>query len=183
MSCLTGWKLRNLNKFFQAGVRVDLKDLPALLGRIRDAAANAVTPAATAMASGFQDRVTRVTLRETFHPPGEFYKQVPGHPPAYASGSLARSIFMTPAHGSIRASASVGTTLKYAAIQEWGGWTEPRTHKFMHWRNPMPWWKKRVVIPEHPYFRPTTEAMIRDGSLTRLAMDAFYKEVRPYLGS
>lgn len=159
---------------------IPLRDLPAYLKALQNAAANASTPAANAMASGFQDRVQNVTLKKAAHPPFTFYKATPGQPPAYASGRLARSIVMTPAHGTIRSSATVGTHLVYSAIQEWGGWTEPRRALYMHWRNPRPWWKKHVDIPEHPYMRPTVEAMIRDGTLTRLAADAFYKRVRTY---
>jgi phage gpG-like protein len=158
---------------------MDLKALPAYLETLQKAAASAAAPAANAMAHGVQDRIVNVTLRETAHPPYTFYRATRGRPPAYASGNLARSVVMTSAYGAIRATASVGSHLVYSAIQEWGGWTEPNNSPFMHWRNPRPWWMKRVTIPEHPYFRPSVEACIRDGSLTRSAMDAFYARVSP----
>ncbi len=158
---------------------MDLNDLPAYLKRLQDVAAFAVVPAANAMAAGVQDRMANVTLRETVHPPYTFFRAVRGRPPAYASGNLAKSIVVTPAYGGVRASASVGSHLNYSALQEFGGLTMPNNSRYMHWRNPRPWWMKRVTVPEHPYFAPTVSAMIVDGSLTRLAMDAFYRRVSP----
>jgi len=157
---------------------MDLGDLPAYLKALRDAAATAVVPAADSMAKGVRDRIANVTLRETVHPPYTFWKAVMGRPPAYASGNLARSVVVTPAFGSVRASASVGSHLNYSAIQEWGGWTTPNNGPYMHWRNDRgPWWRKRVTIPEHPYFAPTVAQCAADGSLRRWAMDAFYDRV------
>lgn len=160
---------------------MNLRDLPGYLKILQQAAANAAAPVANSMAEGVQDRIVNVTLRETAHAPYTFFRAVQGRPPAYASGNLARSIVATPAFGSIRATAGVGASAKYAAIQEFGGYTIPNNSRYMHWRNPRPWWKKRVVIPEHPYFRPTVEQMIRDGSLSRLAADAFYDRIAPWL--
>lgn len=155
---------------------MDLQGLVAYLENLKTVATTAANPAANAMAQGTQNRI-QATLRETSHPPYTFWKATMGRPPAYATGNLAKSIVYTPAFGGVRATASVGATIKYAAIQEIGGWTRPNNSRYMHWRNPRPWWKKHVTIPEHPYFRPTVEAMIRDGSLSRLAADAFYARI------
>lgn len=161
-----------------------LDELPGYLRALQDAAAHAVVPAADAMAGGFGSRVSNATLKRVIHGPGVFYKAIPGQPPATASGNLAGSVRANPARFTAigpayaRASAMVGAYARYAAIQEWGGWTEPRRHKYMHWVNSAgPWWKKHVDIPQHPYFRPTVEAMIRDGSLSRLAASAFYRDI------
>jgi phage gpG-like protein len=159
---------------------MNLDDLPAYLKALQDAAATAVVPAANAMAGQVQDRV-QALLRETSHPPFTFFKAVAGRPPAYASGNLSRSVTLTPAYGAVRASAGVGSHLRYSALQEFGGWTEPNNGPWMHWRNPRPWWMKRVVVPEHPYFRPAVEQCVSDGSLTRVSMDAFYDRIRPFL--
>lgn len=157
-----------------------LDELPAYLASLQKAAEGAIAPAATGMATAVRHRIQNDTLKETTHPPYTFYHAVPGRPPAYASGNLAKSIIMTPAYGGVSATATVGATAVYAAIQEWGGWTAPRTHLYMHWRNPRPWWRKRVIIPEHPYFRPTVESMIRDGSLQRAAYVPFWNRVAPF---
>jgi phage gpG-like protein len=158
---------------------VDLGDLPAYLKALQDAAGAAAAPVADAMADRVQERVQGL-LRQVTHPPYTFWKAVADRPPAYATGNLAKSIVTTPAFGAVRATASVGSHLRYSAIQEWGGWTEPNNGPYMHWRNPRPWWKKRVTIPEHPYFRPAVEQCIRDGSLTRVSMDVFYDRVSPF---
>lgn len=159
---------------------MNLEDLPAYLEALQKTAASAAAPAANGMAQAVKSRIQNNTLRQTAHAPYTFYHAVAGRPPAYASGALAASIIMTPASGAVTATASVGATARYAAIQEWGGWTAPRTHLYMHWRNPRPWWRKRVVIPEHPFFRPTVASMIRDGSLSRAAYVPFWNRVAPF---
>ena len=159
---------------------MDLGDLPAYLKALQDAAASAVAPAATAMAEQVQTRVQSL-LRETSHPPYTFFRAVAGRPPAYASGNLAKSVVTTPAYGAVRATAGVGSHLRYSALQEFGGSTWPNNSPWMHWRNPRPWWMKRVTVPEHPYMRPAVEQCIDDGSLTRVSMDAFYDRIRPFL--
>ena len=157
-----------------------VSELSGYLRGFKNRVASAAGPSATEMANAVKDRMVSVTLRESVHAPDTFYKAVAGRPPAYATGRLASSVFVMPSSGMIRAKANVGVSAKYAAIQEWGGWTEPNTSEFMHWHNPRPWYRKRVVIPEHPYFRPTVDAMIRDGSLSKKAADAFYDRVRVF---
>jgi phage gpG-like protein len=161
---------------------VDTAALPAYLRALHDVAAGAVAPAATAMAKEFRGRVANVTLKETAHPPGQFWKAFDGRPPAYASGNLARSIKVTPAAGTtVRARAFVGAYANYAGIQERGGFTWPRNSAYMHWVNSQgPWWKKRVFIPAHPFFEPTVRDMTWDGSLSRAAGAAFYWEIRTF---
>ena len=156
----------------------------ALFKAIRDQAATAAPPAVNRMTETFKDAVGR-TLRLATGPAmpagpdhdirfGVFYKAVPGQPPVHRTGNLADSVFRTPASGGITASALVGATAEYAALQEWGGWTEPRGPKPMAWHNTRGWWKKwHVDIPEHPYFRPTVDRTVADGSLGRAARDAF----------
>lgn len=160
---------------------MDLAALPAYLKGLQKAAGDAMVPAANAMGSTVKDRIQNVTLKQTAHAPGMFYKAAAGRPPAYASGNLSRSIMMVPASTSIRATAMVGATAVYAALQEFGGRTWPSRYRFMHWVNTGgPWWKKEVYVPEHPYFRPTVEELIRNGDLTREAQSAFWTRVQPY---
>ncbi len=151
-----------------------ISDLPDYLRSLRDAVAKAINPADGAMAEAFRDRVVNVTLRETVHAPGEFWKAAPHRPPAYASGGLARSVILT----RDGRKASVGVYARYAALQEFGGVTWPSNHRYMHWVNTGgAWYKERVRVPEHPYFRPTLDAMVRDGMLSRSAADAFYDRI------
>lgn len=148
-----------------------------LLGTVADSASDV----ANAMASTFSDRVRNATLKETAHPVGEFYKAPAGRPPAYVTGNLARSIIRTPAFGGIRATGTVGAFARYAAIQEFGGFTWG-DHGFMHWRNSAgEWFMRTVYVPEHPYMRPTLEAVIRDGSLVGSAIDAFMVHMSPVI--
>lgn len=161
---------------------MDPSALPGFLNGLKGQVATAAVPAADAMAETFQNRVQNFTLRQSTHPPGMFWKATEGRPPAYASGNLARSIVRTPAHGGIRASAMVGATAVYAALQEFGGDTWPSRGSYMHWTNTRgPWWMKLVTVPEHPYMRPTVEQTIRDGSLTRSAISAFEKRMSPLI--
>lgn len=161
---------------------MDPAALPGFLQGLKASVATAAAPAADAMAETFERRVQNFTLRQTMHPPGMFWRAVEGRPPAYASGNLARSFVRTPASGLVRATAMVGNTAVYAWVQEWGADTWPSHGKYMHWRNTRgPWWMKRVTVPEHPYFRPTVEQTIRDGSLSRSAASAFQRRLSPYL--
>lgn len=159
---------------------MDLQTLATYLEALKGTAAQAASPAATAMAEGFRHEVADVTLRQATHAPHTFYRAPVGRPPAYASGNLAKSIRVTRAYGAVRATAMTGAYARYAAIQEWGGWTEPRRGRYMHWRNPRAWWRKHVDIPEHPYFRPTRDRMIATGALSRDARDAFWARISPY---
>lgn len=134
------------------------------------------------MADIFRAQVQNVELKDEFHPPGMFWRQVINHPPAYASGALNRSVLPTYAVAGTDASASVGAYAKYAAIQEEGGdtWSN-RPGDFMHWINTGgEWYMRRVTVPPHPYFRPALEKVIRDGSLRRSALSAFSARVMPY---
>lgn len=152
--------------------------LRGLKGKVADAAG----PIATAMADTFQRRVTTVELKQQFHSPGMFWRQARGHPPAFASGALERSVkrgrtIVTGVH----AEASVGAYARYAAIQEFGGDTWGN-RGMMHWVNTGgSWYMRRVHIPEHPYFRPALEAVIRDGSLQRSAVSSFMAHMSPYV--
>ena len=139
---------------------------------------------ANAMAEYLADRVANDTLRRTHHSPGAYHRAAPGAPPAYASGNLARSMFTTPAPASrgLRASALVGNNAKYAKLQEYGGCVlKPTSGRAMHWKDSAgSWYHARLPLtgefPAHPFLEPTVQEAIDDGSLTRVAIDAF----RPY---
>lgn len=154
--------------------------LAGLKGKVADAAG----PVATAMAQTFQRRVTTVELQQEFHPPGMFWRQAVGHPPAYASGALARSVRVgaTVAAGG-HATSEVGAYARYAAIQEFGGETwSNRPGGFMHWINTGgSWYFRRVHIPQHPYFRPALVAVVTDGSLQRSAVSVFMAHMSAYI--
>lgn len=163
---------------------MDIRDLPEYLRLLQRAAGAAMQPVDDAMASAFAERVRNETLRETSHAPGLFWRAQRGRPPAYAAGNLARSVRAQKAvqTGPAYAHASVGAWAIYAGVQEFGkkGITPVRSD-YMHWVNSRgPWWKKRVTVPEHPYFRPTVEAMIRDGSFSRLASSSFWTRISYY---
>lgn len=164
---------------------MDLQDEASYLEYLQRLVASAAAGEVNGMAKTFQDRVKNVTLKRIMHPPNMYWEAPEGEPPAYASGNLARSILMkssynTPSNVLGEAQASVYATAIYAALQEWGGSTWPNRGQYMHWRNTRgPWWKKLVDVPEHPYMRPTLEAVIRDGSLQRSAIDAFVKATAP----
>ncbi len=123
----------------------------AFFEAIKAQVSTAAPPAVDGMTETFEDAVGR-TLRLSAHAPmpagpphsipfGIFHKATPGAPPAYATGDLARSVIRTPASGGITASALVGATAIYAALQEWGGSTWPSRSGYMHWQNTAgAWW-------------------------------------------
>jgi hypothetical protein len=160
---------------------VDFADLPAYLEGLKKTVSDSMPAAANAMASAFKYQVQNVTLNQVQHGPGMFWKAAPQRPPARVTGFLASSMFLTPASVGSGASALVGITAKYAWIQEDGGDTWPNNGTYMHWKNTRgPWWKKRVHIPAHPYWRTTRDRMIRNGDLSREAYQAFWVRVLPY---
>lgn len=133
---------------------------------------------AKTMADTFTKRVRNDTLKQSFHPPGAFYRAPIGRPPAYASGALSRSVRASAAVGGATfAYANVNVYSQYGALQEWGGFTWGN-HGLMRWTNDAgKWFMNDVRIPEHPYMRPTLEAVIRDGSLQRSAIDSFLRNI------
>lgn len=162
---------------------MDIHDLPAYLENLKDAAGRAMPEAAGRMAESFEKRMKDDTLMETVHSKGMFWRATAGRPPAYAGGGLRGSVYATPgsSYTSSRASASVGATAVYAALQEWGGRTWPNRGRYMKWTNTGGTWRKRIVtVPEHPYFRTTRDRMVADGSLTRAASYAFMIHTWPY---
>jgi hypothetical protein len=139
--------------------------------------------AANAMAEYIADRTATDTLRRTTHAPGAYYKARPGAPPAYASGSLAKGMYWTPAAASsgLRATAYAGNSAHHASLQEFGGCVlKPTSGKTMTWKDTgrdTPWRHKRLPVdgefPAHPFLSTTVEEAIADGSLTQVAIKAF----------
>ena len=136
---------------------------------------------ANAMAEYIADRVAYDTLQRTTHAPGAYHKAAPGAPPASASGRLAKSMFTTsaPASRGLRATAMVGNNAKYAKLLEHGGCVlKPTSGKVMHWTDSGgSWYHPRLPatgeFPAHPFLEPTIQEAIDDGSLQRVAIEAF----------
>jgi hypothetical protein len=79
------------------------------------------------------------------------------------------------AHGGMRTSAMVGNSSDYGRILEFGCVITPVSGlKFMHWKDSGgSWYHTMLVVQPHPYLAPSTEDVIRDGSLQDAAIDAF----------
>jgi hypothetical protein len=139
--------------------------------------------AANAMARYIADRVVNDTLQQTTHAPGAYHRARPGAPPASASGSLAKGMYVRPASGEIRASAYVGNDARHAKILEFGGCVlQPTGGKTMKWKDTgrdTHWHHARLPVdgpfPEHPFLGPTTDEAIDDGTLRQIAIDEFRK--------
>lgn len=131
---------------------------------------------ATRMAEYIAWRTSQITLRRTFHAPGEWYGGRPGEPPAYSSGALSESMYFVPAHDGLRTTALVRTDLPYSRILEFGCVVTPKDGKFMHWVDSRgSWYHPLLVVPPHPYLSTTTEESILDGSLQEEAIREFRK--------
>ena len=136
---------------------------------------------ANAMAEHLADRIANDMLRRTVHSPGAYYKARPGAPPASASGTLAKSTFWTPSAASagMRATAYVGNSARHAKLLEFGGCVlKPTSGKVMHWADSGgSWYHARLPaqgeFPAHPFIQPAVQEAIDDGSLTRVAIEAF----------
>jgi len=171
------------------------EELPGFLRALQERAAHSAPPVVMAMADAYRDRV-KVNLHRYEH--AEFTKtpSPPGGFPAKIGGELAASVTaaLGPSSGT-DAHASVAPHTIYARLQELGGEVHARRRRFLMWKTDYPtsataFWKsereggglflnfaKHVTIPRRPYMRPTTEDMVRDGSLTAEAIGAFIHEV------
>jgi hypothetical protein len=149
--------------------------LEAISARVNDAAG----PAVLGMANAYQARVSGVTLRTFFNAVDMPSPSPPGSPPAWVSGTLARSVHVFDEQlGGPIASAKVAPDTIYARIQELGGTIFP--HRFRFLRFPYAGYihyRKSVTLPSRPYMRPTTEEMVADGSLTAIAAAVFESSV------
>jgi hypothetical protein len=147
----------------------------AISARVNDAAG----PCVMAMANAYQERVQSVTLRRYTHSRNSITPSPPGEPPAWVSGTLARSVAVYPHNlAGPRATAGVSPGTVYARIQETGGDIYPRRAKWLSWvREGKRWYSKHSHLPPRPYMSRTTEDMIGDGSLSAVAAAAFEKEV------
>lgn len=150
-------------------------ELPAFLQALAAKATFAAVPAVNAMALAYQRRLVTVTLIEHTHPPGTKTNAPPGDPPALVTGTLRRSVVPELAKGGGPvATASVAPHTVYARIQEYGGHIYPVRKKYLRWFEDGTYhFAKHVYLPPRPYMRPTTVAMVADGSLHREAAAAF----------
>jgi len=103
---------------------------------------------------------TQVQLSRSSHPRRTPTPAPPGAPPSVVTGTLRRSIVFTEPVpvGQGRWVASIGGTVVYARIHEFGGQTG-RNHA--------------TTLPARPYLRPTAEALSASGTLTAVAVKAF----------
>lgn len=151
-----------------------IEDNIAYLAEAIRIAEQGAAAAATAMARYIARRTAEDTLRRSSHSPGEWYRQRPGEPPAYASGNLARSMYYRPASGGLRATALVGNKADYSRILEFGCVIYPVSKKYLHWKDSGgSWYHTLLVVPAHPFLSTTVEEAIDDGSLQEVAIEAF----------
>lgn len=143
----------------------------AIQARVNDAAGTVVL----GLAYSYQARVQGVTLRLHSHGVDLKTNAPPGGPPAWVLGNLARSVEVKPivTQGPV-AIASVAPHVVYARLQELGGHIYPKRHRFLRFPlNGRIYYKEHVYVPPRPYMRPTTDAMVADGSFTERAMATF----------
>lgn len=158
----------------------------ALLQKIRDRAALAAPGMAEAMGRAHHEHLQNVTLtRSGWHAPVTDTPSAPGSPPAAITGRLRQSIRTSAATGGgVVATATVSANTIYAATQEFGGTHHGNPHMIL-WIRYIGYqdavargFKRRVVhIPERPYMRPSRDAVIADGSVTKAADASFMNSV------
>lgn len=150
-------------------------DAAVRLKAIRDLATTVAPKAAVTAMAHLGVAATVVQLSRTSHGKGEPTSSAAGSPPAWVSGSLARSIIATPAIGvGAWASATIGPTIIYGRIQELGGKITAKGGKKLAWQGTDGMhFAKSVKLPARPYLRPTTEALVASGKLMDVAAKAF----------
>jgi hypothetical protein len=155
------------------------EELPAMFEAISARVNDAAGPCVMGMALAYQKRVQNVTLREFHNAVDMPSPSPPGSPPAYVTGTLDRSVTTQPGNlGGPVATAFVAPHTIYARAQELGAFITPKHFRYLRF----PYggtihFRKSVTLPARPYMRPTTEAMVADGSLTEIAMTVFEARV------
>ena len=106
---------------------------------------------------------TRALLMSRVHGFQTKTPSAPGTPPASISGALAGSIVVTGDEGSL--SADVGPTSDHGREQELGG---PMSGHMHWWEDGKEYWSREHILPERPYLKPGTEAIVDSGRLTEI---------------
>jgi len=156
----------------------------AYLEGVEALARQGAAAAANAMAKYIAERVALDTLTRNRVAPGAYHVARRGAPPAMRTGSLADSMFWTPASGELRATALAGSEDKRARLFEFGGCVLKSARGMLGWRdsgrpdNPSGIWTHWLLTrdkEEHPFLGPTTDEAIDDGDLRRVAIEEFRK--------
>jgi hypothetical protein len=152
---------------------MDPGELPAMFAQLEVRAGDSASPAVLAMSHQFERDVKRTLSLRTrpvgaFRDPGER-----GQPPAMRTGALRNSVITAGGGGAVIAEASVGPTIFYAGVQEFGGSMHARPGGYMRFRSGGEWFLKHVRVGPNPYMRPTLAADIGSGTLGRAAADGF----------
>lgn len=155
---------------------MDPSALPGFLEGLAVKVGNVGADAAVMAMAHTYERAVKANLSRTAHPPYTFTPSPPGSFPSLMTGRLRRSVISGgPYGGGGVASATVGPTMFYAGVQEYGH--DMYSHSWrrgMIWFNEGQWWEKyHVHVPARPYMRPTTAQEVASGDLTFAAMAAF----------
>jgi hypothetical protein len=123
------------------------------------------TRRAAGYAASLVERDTKIRLATYSHPPGTPTPSPVGEPPAWVTGSLARSVEAEPPRPEGRWvwTARVGPTIVYGRIQELGGWAGMGG---------------RTYVPPRPYLGPTVGALTAEDRIR----DQFITQWRGVLG-
>lgn len=105
-------------------------------------------------------------LHRLGHPPETKTPSLPGMPPASIFGELARTITQRTTTDSTK----VGPTARYARIQELGGWMQGNPYMYWH-EDGVSYRSSGHRLPERPYWKPSVDAVIESGRLTRIYRD------------
>ena len=149
----------------------------ARLRLLRQRAVEAAPRAALAAMAHTAVAMVQLELTKTgSHPKGAQAAPAPA-PPSVVSGSLRRSIIATPPVplGAGRFSSSVGPTIVYGRIQEFGGLILPVHARMLHWKDAGggDHFAKSVTLPARPYLRTSMQRYLASGVPGEVATKAF----------
>lgn len=154
------------------------REVAASLRAIRRKAAGPAPLAACRAQQKAMVTGTQAMLTLTSHAPGTRTPSPRGEPPSKITGALRDSIRpVVPAYlvGEGAAWCSVGSSLVYAAVHEFGPVTIT-ARRFPQLGTPAAgFFGKSVVIPRRPYLAPTTALLESTGVIERVTTDAWRK--------
>lgn len=147
------------------------------LRAIRAKAASDAPLAACRALGQAAETAAKVKLTSSTHPPKTRTPSEPGEPPSLITGALRRSVTRSAARltGDGVASCTVGSTIIYASVHEFGPVTITAKRYPQLGNREVGFFGRSVVIPRRPWLAPAVRQLQTSGIAERVTADAWRK--------
>lgn len=153
------------------------RDVAARLRVIRAKAASDAPLAACRALGQAAETAAKVKLTLSTHPPKTRTPSEPGEPPSLVTGALRRSVTRSTARlaGEGVASCTVGSTIIYASVHEFGPVTITAKRYPQLGNRDVGFFGRSVIIPRRPWLTPAVQQLQTSGIAERVTADAWRK--------